>query len=76
MAGVLDALPASKQFDLVGPIKCVTALEVDPSGSRLVAGGNDYFCHLYDFGGLKADGKAFRSFEVTEGHPVVAVSLA
>ena len=67
-------LPISKNFDLVGPGKCVTALEADSNGGRLVAGGNDYFCHLYDFGGLKTDGKSFRSFEVTEGHPVVAVS--
>lgn len=73
MAGILEALPASKRFDLVGPAKCVTALEADHTGSRLVAGGNDYMCHLFDFGGLKADGKSFRSFEVTEGHPVVAV---
>lgn len=73
MADVQGSLPASKTFDLVGPAKCVTALEADPSGSRLAAGGNDYMCHLYDFGGLRADGKSFRSFEVAEGHPVVAV---
>jgi WD40 repeat protein len=74
MADVPNPLPASKTFDLTGPAKCVTAVEADPSGSRLAAGGNDYMCHLYDFGGLRADGKSFRSFEVTEGHPVVAVS--
>jgi hypothetical protein len=73
MADVPNPLPASKTFDLTGPAKCVTAVEADPSGSRLAAGGNDYMCHLYDFGGLRADGKSFRSFEVTEGHPVVAV---
>ena len=74
--GGLPALPLTKSFDLVGHSKAVTALEADHNGARLVAGSNDYTCHLYDFGGLKADGKSFRSFEVTEGHPVVAVSAA
>lgn len=73
MAGL--GLPVSKSFDLVGATKAVVALEADHSGSRLAAGGNDYQVHLYDFGGLKSDGKSFRSFEVTEGHPVVAVSF-
>lgn len=67
-------LPVARQFDLVGHAKAVTALEADHNGSRLVAGGNDYMVHLWDFGGLKSDGKSFRSFEATEGHPVVAVS--
>ncbi|KAL4433682.1 hypothetical protein ABPG75_000123 [Micractinium tetrahymenae] len=67
-------LPVARQFDLVGHSKAVTAVEADHNGSRLVAGGNDYMVHLWDFGGLKSDGKSFRSFEVTEGHPVVAVS--
>lgn len=70
---MVSQLPLGCSFDLLGPAKCVTALEADHAGSRLVAGGNDYMCHLYDFGGLKSDGRSFRSFEVTEGHPVVAV---
>lgn len=74
MAGLPEGLPATKQFDLVGHGKAVVALEADAAGSRLVAGSNDYTVHLYDFGGLKADGKGFRSFEPTEGHPVVAVT--
>ncbi|KAL4854123.1 WD repeat-containing protein 70 [Chlorella vulgaris] len=71
---MVSQLPLGCSFDLLGPAKCVTALEADHAGSRLVAGGNDYMCHLYDFGGLKSDGRSFRSFEVTEGHPVVATS--
>lgn len=30
--------------------------------------------HVWDFGGLKADGKSFRSFEPADGYPVVAAS--
>ena len=73
-ASMADDLPVARQFDLLGHGKAVVAAEADHSGSRLVAGGNDYMCHLWDFGGLKADGKSFRSFEVHDGYPVVAVS--
>jgi hypothetical protein len=72
----MEGLPISKNFDLVGSRKAVVAVEADYNGARLAAGGTDYMCHLYDFGGLKSDGKSFRSFEVTEGHPVVAVRTA
>ena len=64
----------ARRFDLVGAAKVVTAVDIDATGARLVAGSTDYHCFLYDFGGLKADGKPFRSWEVTEGHPVVAAS--
>lgn len=74
MDDLLKALPIAKNFDLVGPAKAVLALDVDHNGSRLVAGGNDYMCHMFDFGGLKADGKSFRCFAPSEGHPVLAVS--
>ena len=72
----MEGLPISKNFDLVGSRKAVVAVEADYNGARLAAGGTDYMVHLYDFGGLKSDGKSFRSFEVTEGHPVVAVRTA
>ncbi|PRW20712.1 WD repeat-containing 70 [Chlorella sorokiniana] len=70
----MEGLPASNRFDLVGAGKAVTAVDADANGARLVCGSHDYKCYLYDFGGLKADGKSFRSWEVTEGYPVVAVS--
>lgn len=63
----MEGLPASSRFDLVGAGKAVTAVEADANGARLVCGSHDYKCYLYDFGGLKADGKSFRSWEVRLG---------
>lgn len=42
-------------------------MDADANGARLVCGSHDYKCYLYDFGGLKADGKSFRSWEVSVG---------
>jgi hypothetical protein len=39
-----------------------------------VTGSLDYTVRLYDFNGMKADLRAFRSLEPCEGHPVLAVS--
>ena len=49
--------------------KCITALAVDPAGSRLVTGSNDYTLQLYDFGGMDAAHKPFlelRTHSVTD----------
>lgn len=51
----------------------MTAIALDDSGARLLTGGHDYMLKMYDFGGMKSDAKPFRSLEVDEGHPVVAV---
>ena len=48
----------------------VSALSVDPSGSRVVSGSYDYDCKLWDFGGMNASFKPFRSWECKEGHQV------
>lgn len=39
-----------------------------------MTGSLDYTVRLYDFNGMKADLRAFRSLEPCEGHPVLAVS--
>lgn len=49
--------------------KCITALAVDPAGSRLLTGSNDYTLQLYDFGGMDAAHKPFlelRTHSVTD----------
>ena len=52
----------------------VASLDVDHSGSRVVAGSRDYSVRLFDFNGMKSDLKGFRRVEPSEGHPVHAVS--
>ena len=52
----------------------MASLDVDHSGSRVVAGSRDYSVRVFDFNGMKSDLKGFRRVEPSEGHPVHAVS--
>lgn len=57
-----------------GQGKVVACLDVDHSGSRVIAGSRDYSVRMFDFNGMKSDLKSFRRVEPAEGHPVHAVS--
>lgn len=50
--------------------QAVTALSVDPPGARVVTGGYDYDVKLWDFGGMQADYRPFKSFEPYENYHV------
>lgn len=67
-------LPITHEAALSAHGKAVVALDVDHSGSRLVTGSMDYGVHIYDFNGMKADLRHFKSLEPQEGHPVHALS--
>jgi WD40 repeat protein len=53
--------------------RALSALSLDPSGSRLVTGCTDTNLRMYDFNGMDADQKAFREVTVEEGHPITAL---
>ena len=53
-------------------LQTVSALSLDPSGTRVISGSYDYDAKLWDFGGMNAEFKPFRSWEVKEGHQVRA----
>ena len=53
--------------------RALSALSLDPAGSRLVTGCTDTNLRLYDFNGMDADQKAFREVTIEEGHPVTAL---
>lgn len=59
-----------------GQGKVVTSLDVDHSGSRLLAGSRDYSLRMFDFNGMKSDMRSFRRLEPSDGHPVHSVSLS
>jgi WD40 repeat protein len=48
----------------------VSALAVDPSGARVLTGSHDYDVKLWDFGGMDARFKPFRSWEPAESYHV------
>ena len=60
-------------FPCTGLRTAVTAIALDNAGARLLTGGHDYAVKIFDFGGMKSDAKPFRTLEVEEGHPIVAV---
>lgn len=52
--------------------RAVSAISIDPAGSRFVTGCSDTNLRFYDFGGMDADQNAFREVTVEEGHPIVS----
>ncbi|RKP23115.1 hypothetical protein SYNPS1DRAFT_5357, partial [Syncephalis pseudoplumigaleata] len=48
----------------------VSALSIEPSGSRVATGAYDDTVRLWDFNGMDASGRAFRSFEPCEGNKI------
>ncbi|XP_074268443.1 uncharacterized protein LOC141591854 [Silene latifolia] len=67
-------IPLSNEIVLKGHTKVVSALAVDPTGSRVLSGSYDYTVRMYDFQGMKRDLSSFRQLEPFEGHQVRALS--
>eukprot|EP00002_Diphylleia_rotans_P038625 TRINITY_DN8822_c0_g1_i2.p1 TRINITY_DN8822_c0_g1~~TRINITY_DN8822_c0_g1_i2.p1 ORF type:complete len:685 (+),score=153.64 TRINITY_DN8822_c0_g1_i2:75-2129(+) len=51
--------------------KAVSALALDPSGSRLVTGSYDYEMKLFDFNGMDQRLRPFRSLEPSSGYQII-----
>jgi hypothetical protein len=56
--------------ELMHSLQTISALSVDKTGTRIVSGSYDYDAKLWDFSGMNASFKPFRSFELKEGHQV------
>ncbi|TPX60548.1 hypothetical protein PhCBS80983_g01703 [Powellomyces hirtus] len=65
-----DTLPISHQAALKDHMRTVSALSMDPAGARFASGGRDCMVKLWDFHGMDASLKPFRSFEATSGNPI------
>lgn len=57
------AFPITHELPMKDHTKVVSALALDPSGARVVSGSHDYDCKLWDFGGMGAQVKPFRTWE-------------
>ena len=55
--------PISHELTLRDHDKVVSAVALDPSGARIASGSHDYDCKLWDFGGMNAGLKPFKSWE-------------
>ncbi|KAK6164367.1 hypothetical protein DH2020_001231 [Rehmannia glutinosa] len=67
-------IPLSNEIVLKGHAKVVSALAVDPTGSRVLSGSYDYSVRMYDFQGMNARLQSFRQLEPSEGHQIRGLS--
>lgn len=59
----LPLFPITHELVLKDHTKVVSALTLDPSGARVLSGSHDYDCKLWDFGGMSASAKPFKTWE-------------
>ncbi|KAJ3300103.1 hypothetical protein HK104_004572 [Borealophlyctis nickersoniae] len=71
-----DRLPISHQATLKDHMKTVSALSIDAAGSRFATGGRDCMVKLWDFNGMDASLRPFRSLEPSSGNPVRDVQFS
>ncbi|KAM9679868.1 WD repeat-containing protein 70 isoform 2-T2 [Dama dama] len=69
-------IPDSHEITLRHGTKTVSALGLDPSGARLVTGGYDYDVKFWDFAGMDASFKAFRSLQPCECHQIKSLQYS
>ncbi|XP_060046949.1 WD repeat-containing protein 70 [Erinaceus europaeus] len=72
----VQKIPDSHEITLRHGTKTVSALGLDPSGARLVTGGYDYDVKFWDFAGMDASFKAFRSLQPCECHQIKSLQYS
>ncbi|CAD6581483.1 MAG: hypothetical protein CYPHOPRED_001586, partial [Cyphobasidiales sp. Tagirdzhanova-0007] len=65
-----DDFPVSHEVIMKDHTKAVTAISIDPPGARIVTGAYDYDVKMWDFGGMQADFRPFKTFEPYENYHV------
>ena len=63
-------IPCSHECKLEHGSKAISALAIDPSGSRLVSGSIDYDVKFWNFAGMDSNLKNFRSIKPCESHVI------
>lgn len=58
-----NEFPTTHELVLKDHTKVVSSLALDPSGARVLSGSHDYDCKLWDFGGMDARCRPFKSWE-------------
>lgn len=69
-------LPLDQRVELKDHTKTISALAVDPSGTRVATGSHDYEVKLWDFGGMTQTFRPFKTFEPAENYPVVQLAFS
>ncbi|EFA12723.1 gastrulation defective protein 1 homolog [Tribolium castaneum] len=63
-------IPCTSEVVMTHGTKAVTAVSVDPSGARLASGSVDYDVSFWDFAGMDASMRSFRTLQPAENHPI------
>ena len=71
----LPQFPITHELTLKDHNKVVSALALDPSGARVLSGSHDYDCKLWDFGGMDARAKPFKTWEPSGSYYVCRTSF-
>ena len=64
--------PITHEITLKDHMKVISALTLDPSGARVLSGSHDYDCKLWDFGGMDARCRPFKTWEPAGNYHVSA----
>lgn len=67
---LVSRIPCTHQVSMTHGNKAVTAIAADPSGARLASGSVDYDLSFWDFGGMDASLRSFRTLQPCENHPI------
>ena len=65
-----EKIPRSHECKLEHGSKAISALAIDPSGSRLASGSIDYEVKFWNFAGMDSNLKSFRSIKPCESHVI------
>ena len=76
MTSRFEVLPISHEIELTHGSKSVTALALDPNGSRVISGGIDYELKFWDFQGMDSSLQSFRAITPCECHPIKNVEFS
>ena len=71
----LAKIPTGKEIVLDHGDKVVSALAIDPSGSRLVTGSYDYTVKFWDFQGMSTTLNAFRTITPFDRYLMMFIAI-
>ncbi|XP_045761858.1 gastrulation defective protein 1 homolog [Maniola jurtina] len=69
-------IPNTHEVEMRHGTKAVVAVAVDPSGARLATGSVDYDVSFWDFAGMDASMRSFRTLQPCENHPIKALQYS
>jgi len=69
-------IPFSHEVQLTSHLRMVSALALDPSGSRLLTGSGDCSVKFWDFAGMDVSLRSFRTIEPVEGNHIKSLQYS